>query len=733
MRSLSFFLCFGITILSLSAQTPVLENSRIEFIYELPDAFPNGVLQNELQDFAGIYEDPTGKLTIFDIKRKDTNGEFQKNSIQNWNYNFSSTYWLKLELKSQIDQDVLLMVGTPIILWNYIDVYQTTETGSHKLFKTGSKLFPEEKPVQDFRNYVRIDLSKRENQVLYIRFSGVSFFAPPAYMPVLHVNEELLEMQTQQFYIRDAIFFTLTGFISLFFIMFFIMTKEKSLLFISLLAMSYILRWIIAGTPEQIFYFARWFPTYQELMHFGYAASFWFMIWTLLKLSEHYLELRNFAPQWLKTHSWILLFFTFWLFPGMNFFWWVPVNLSLDERAAFGSIPLFILTLPLFEGIVVYRKGFKPAKFFIMALGLPLLGQVAVAIALFSLIIDSSYSTLYDIFIGIITPIFMGISATFLALGVGFKRNELEKEKKAALLAHSESLEAHNKELNQLNTSFKRFVPLPFLQSLGKESVIDVKVGDMVEKEVSVIFSDIRSYTSRSEKMTPFENFRFIKDYAHRMGPIINDNKGFINQYLGDGIMAIFQDSPVDALQAAVEMQAEIREFSVQQEIPVKVGMGIHTGPLIMGIIGDDNRADATTISDTVNTTSRVESLTKIYGANILITEIAVKKIPEVAPFHFRYLGTVYVKGKQQAVGIYECIDGDTTSLIEKKVASLNIFEEGLDEFFKEQFRSASEAFNQILKRDPEDQVTEYFLIKATQYSRSGAPKGWTGVEKFGL
>jgi class 3 adenylate cyclase len=163
----------------------------------------------------------------------------------------------------------------------------------------------------------------------------------------------------------------------------------------------------------------------------------------------------------------------------------------------------------------------------------------------------------------------------------------------------------------------KKFVPNEFIRALGKEALTDVKLGDQVEKIVTVLFTDIRDYTSLSEQMTPDENFRFVSSFNEILGPIIRTHGGFINQYLGDSIMAIFPGDPANALKSAIDMQKALVEFNAKRKKKgrpaVKAGIGMHTGPLIMGITGDEHRLDAATISDTVNTAARIESLTKHY------------------------------------------------------------------------------------------------------------------------
>jgi two-component system sensor histidine kinase ChiS len=224
--------------------------------------------------------------------------------------------------------------------------------------------------------------------------------------------------------------------------------------------------------------------------------------------------------------------------------------------------------------------------------------------------------------------------------------------------------------LRHIQEATGRFVPYEFIRALDKEGITDVKLGDHVAREVTVLFTDIRDYTKLAESMDPEENFLFVNDYLGKMGPVIQAHSGFINQYLGDGIMAIFQHRSEDALMAAIAMQDAVRAYNKDQtrngRSPIRVGMGMHTGSLIMGIIGDHRRTEAATISDTVNTASRMEGLTKYFNASILLSEYSLAAIADPAQFSLRYLGLVKVKGKKTPIEVYECFDGDPPAVIEK-------------------------------------------------------------------
>lgn len=287
--------------------------------------------------------------------------------------------------------------------------------------------------------------------------------------------------------------------------------------------------------------------------------------------------------------------------------------------------------------------------------------------------------------------------------------------------------------LNIIHRATSKFVPSEFVKSVGKESITDVRLGDHIEKKVTVLFSDIRDYTSLAEDMTPEQNFKFVNAYVGRMGPLIRENKGFVNQYLGDGIMALFPDQAEHALDAAIEMQRTLalynkRRVEEKGYKPLSVGMGLHTGPLIMGIIGDVNRNDPAVIADTVNSAARVEGVTKYYGANIIISESSLKSMKDSSGFNFRYLGKVKVKGKQKAIGIYECIDGDSVEVISLKLKTLTDYNNGVSLFFDHHFTEAAKAFKKVLTKNPNDQVTQYFHQQAKKYAKSGAPKNWESV-----
>jgi len=237
------------------------------------------------------------------------------------------------------------------------------------------------------------------------------------------------------------------------------------------------------------------------------------------------------------------------------------------------------------------------------------------------------------------------------------QNEELHSQNAKLALLTRQLAEAQEDKLFQLNQAYERFVPREFLSLLGKQSIIDINLGDQIETEMTVLFADIRGFTSISEQMTPPDNFDFINNYFGQMVPIILQYQGVIDKYIGDAIMALFP-SAEDAINAALTMlKTLVRYNQILQttDLPtVQIGIGIHTGRLMLGIIGGQTRMDGTVISDAVNIASRLEGLTKTYHTPLLISETTYLKLSDTSKYHIRELDCIKVKGKSQYIKIFE-------------------------------------------------------------------------------
>ncbi|MEG3988249.1 ATP-binding protein [Microcoleus sp. S28C3] len=287
--------------------------------------------------------------------------------------------------------------------------------------------------------------------------------------------------------------------------------------------------------------------------------------------------------------------------------------------------------------------------------------------------------------------------------------------------------------LAKLNAAYGRFVPHDFLSLLEKPSIIEVKLGDNQERDMTVLFADIRSFTALSENMTPPENFAFINTYLGRVSPAIRKNNGFIDKYIGDAVMALFPTSPSDGVRAAIDMQKEVNIYNQQREkdgwCPIAIGVGLHAGNLMLGTIGERERMESTVIADAVNLASRLEGLTKVYGSGILVSGAIIDRLDDPEKYKYRFVDRVTVKGKTNAVSVFEIYDTETEQSIVLKQQTAEIFQEALNFYYEQKFVAAQKVFQNILQINPDDRVAMLYFKRSRKYRMYGAPDGWSGVE----
>ena len=335
------------------------------------------------------------------------------------------------------------------------------------------------------------------------------------------------------------------------------------------------------------------------------------------------------------------------------------------------------------------------------------------------------------IFYGLILVGSIGGYILYLRRKVRLKQEQLEREIYL------------NRELKDLNLATTKFVPQDFVKILNKESIKELQLGDQTDATMTVLFADIRDYTVLSESMTPEENFKFINAYVGRMGPIIRENGGFICQYYGDGIMALFKENPQQAIVAAIEMQKGLDVYNKKRQIndrdPIKIGIGLNTGHLMLGVIGDELRFDTSVISDAVNTASRLEGLTKVFGSQIIVSEMTLREIKDIDQAaeesdylgEFRFLGKVKVKGKDQIIKIYEIFDGEPELLQAQKRKTSPGFEKAIRHYFNRDFGKAADILKEMAIQSPDDLATQYYLKRSIQYVVNGVEENWSGVEEI--
>ena len=205
------------------------------------------------------------------------------------------------------------------------------------------------------------------------------------------------------------------------------------------------------------------------------------------------------------------------------------------------------------------------------------------------------------------------------------------------------------------NMAATRFIPEEFLRLLDRQDILSLELGDHVLRAMTILFSDIRSFTALSESMSPQQTFNFVNSYLTRVGPIIRDHHGFIDKYIGDAILGLFPQQPRDAIDAAIAMQRRVVIYNEGRAragyAPIAIGIGLHRGDLMLGTIGESLRFETTVIADAVNIAARMESLTKAFGALILASGEVMEQV-DAATYLTRRLGDVQVVGTTRPVTV---------------------------------------------------------------------------------
>lgn len=287
--------------------------------------------------------------------------------------------------------------------------------------------------------------------------------------------------------------------------------------------------------------------------------------------------------------------------------------------------------------------------------------------------------------------------------------------------------------LLKINTSCTRFFPRDYLQLLQKESIMDVNLGDHISKEMAIMFSDIRAFTSMSENMTPQELFDFINAYLKRVNPSIKDNGGFVVKYMGDGIMAVFPTCADDAVRAGIDKLKRVARYNEHRRsqgyADIKVGVGVHIGHMMVGIVGDEARMEGDALSDNVNLTSRLEGLTKFYDVDMIISEPVFRCLKHPNQYQTRFLDKVKVRGKQKPIAVYEVFDGQPDHAMQAKIKTQPDFDQGQRHYFDKEFAEAAVCFKQVLQTLPQDKTARLYLERSSRFMVQGVPDDWEGVE----
>jgi class 3 adenylate cyclase/HAMP domain-containing protein len=280
----------------------------------------------------------------------------------------------------------------------------------------------------------------------------------------------------------------------------------------------------------------------------------------------------------------------------------------------------------------------------------------------------------------------------------------------------ADELQHQFRQISTLNESTIRFVPIQFMQQLGVHDITKLNLGNSVQRDMTILFFDIRSFSINSEMMSAAENFSFINNILSASGPIIRKHNGFVDKYIGDAVMAIFPIA-IDAVRAGVDIYNTLvlnrdTRITIGGD-GINIGIGIHTGSVMMGIIGEQERISGTVISQNVNMASRMESLTKQVKAGMLVTKDTMNQISSgKEEFAYRFIGMIKAAGLNTAVGVFDMLDALPGKIRARRLATRQVFESGIRMYHTKDYQNARRRFEKVTAADPGDACAAYFLTE---------------------
>lgn len=700
----------GFLLLFLYAHCWLLHAREPLHIQEVEKVIPLNVHLDLLTDVEGTF-------TLEQVLDASLSRQFQPYDSIEHPLDPTQTHWVRFQLHHGLNhQHAWMLHGRAVGL---AELYVIDSAGTMQMYRSGRNM-PASQKVENRGAFLHfpLDLDAQMSYDVYLKVWEIDHQSISVSLSL----QDQVYWRSQQHIRLEAIilfFLGIFGIMALYNFVLYAVIRFPAYLYYAfyLICVGTFVLFAVGPMSHPPFGNPRWLVPLGHLA-FGSINIFYYLF------GRSFLNLKELLPKWdLWLHRYIIFKTVLIILSQIELYTVFHLPMALGVEFSLLLVDVF---LSLFFFFALLRTKHRLAYYFIG-------GSGSVIVIGLSLAVIGHLFGLRHTFVIFLSTIVVEI--IFFSLGLGYRIRLTEQQKLEAEREKRLAQEALNEELSKYNVAFKRFVPHEFLRSLGHQSVLDVGVGDGVEKRVTVLFSDIRDYTTLSEQMTPKENFDFLNTYLGIMGPIIQRYQGFVNQYYGDGIMALFLEGPDDAIQASLEMMRSLREFNVEraakQQSVIRIGIGLHTGPLMMGVLGDRQRMDAGVVSDTVNTAARMEGLTKHYGAKILLSDQTWAGVEDPSIYDQRFLGKVQVKGKKDPLGVFECVEISSDEEKHRFEWLETRFELGLSSYFDQEFSSAIACFEEILERVPTDKASSLYLELSRRHLEEGVPQNWDGVKRM--
>lgn len=631
---------------------------------------------------AGILRDPAGELSLADAEAAASAGKFAPSSARGINLGFTQdVIWLRIPVQNRANRTLwYLDVAYPPL--DRVTVYVVSRLGTRQ--STGGRMQAAADKEIAFRNLVfRLDFPEGESTV-YMRIQSDSSMSVPM---TIWEGEAFLEHVNFTNY-GQGLYFGILCVLAAYNLFLFFSVREIAYIYYTgyVLCFGAFIASLNGMGAELLWPRSPEFGGFARVLFIALTSLF------LVLFSRAFLDTKT--ARWLD----IALLGSFAFFALLIVL--IPVvPIRFLNRSVTLSAGLFSLLL-IISGLRSVIAGYRPARYYLAAFTVFLVGTIAYSMRSLGLL-DPGFFVDNSMQVG------SAAEGILLSLALADRINLMKKEQAAAQEA------SLNRQI-ALTHSYARFVPDDFLQLLDKHEITEIALGDAQQLDVTVLFSDIRSFTSLTETMTAKESFDFLNGWMGRVAPVIRSEHGYVDKYIGDGIMALFPKSADDAVRAAVEMQRTLDAYNARRlekgYTRLQIGVGVNTGSVTLGTVGEPNRMDGTCVSDTVNLAARTEGLTKVYGTTILITAHTLVQLSDPTEYHYRFLDRVNVRGKEHAVSIFEVYEAESSERKELKRRSQADFEAGVLHFHDEQWGEAKAAFARALAVNPADGPTDYYI-----------------------
>ncbi|QNU66035.1 HAMP domain-containing protein [Ruminiclostridium herbifermentans] len=290
--------------------------------------------------------------------------------------------------------------------------------------------------------------------------------------------------------------------------------------------------------------------------------------------------------------------------------------------------------------------------------------------------------------------------------------------------------------INKYRSASDKFVPSLFLKNIGLDNITEVELSGIKKDDMSILYLSIRSFFDMEEAKIPHDSFELINKLLGIMGQVVRTNDGFVSQSFGANLIAVFPRSASDALKSAVEIEKEMLKLNIsrnkQGKESIDIGIGIHKGSIMMGIVGESERMEASVVSYVVNQANELENLARKLGASILVSKNVITDMDDSLKYKNRFVGKFNIG---EVLEVYDVFEGEEDFVKRLKEDTKELFDEGVSLYLSGKFNNARRNFVEVIKQNHDDIAAKLYFFEcdklSEKYQSDELLKDWNGVLKI--